>query len=137
MKFEWVLSNPLPPDFLKAMDSLGPGSVVFLEGEMGAGKTTLVREICLHWGIVDVASPTYAFHSRSLGPNRIIDHWDLYRIRSEEDLDSTGFWDQVPASDGICFIEWPERAPGFLPPGPFVRIKIAKSQRGRWVEFQI
>jgi tRNA threonylcarbamoyladenosine biosynthesis protein TsaE len=93
--------------------------VVLLHGEPGAGKTEFVKAfvngICLNAGErckVEVSSPTFALHhSYELGLEFLetVDHWDLYRLEGEDDLESSGFWDQFSASRFLIFIEWPER----------------------------
>jgi len=86
-------------------------SILLLSGDLGAGKTTSVRYLCEHLGIKHVQSPTYAIHQRHVGKNMIVDHVDLYRLQSEEELVSTGFWDLLQATDSLMIIEWYERIP--------------------------
>ena len=92
-----------------------PAGVVALKGEMGAGKTTLVKALCAAWNVVeDAVSPTFALVQSYLGQNRTIYHLDLYRLKNEEeawDLGLTEYFD----GEELNFVEWPERAPGILP----------------------
>lgn len=76
-----------------------------LQGPVGAGKTTFVRYLAQSLGIFNSQSPTYALHQRYLGATFVIDHYDLYRMQDEQDLMSTGFFDQLQESGLIC-IEW-------------------------------
>lgn len=87
--------------------------LVLLSGPMGAGKTELVKTWAAELGARGPASsPTYAFHqSYDLGTGATLEHWDLYRVRSEEELDGIGFWDLLDAAPGVVCVEWPERAP--------------------------
>lgn len=82
------------------------GSEFFLlQGAVGAGKTTFVRYLAESLGIFHSQSPTYALHQRYLGATFVIDHYDLYRMQDEQDLISTGFFDQLQSAGLIC-IEW-------------------------------
>lgn len=95
--------------------SVIPFGVVALRGEMGAGKTTLVKALCSAWGVQEGAvSPTFGLVQCYQGPGRSIYHLDLYRLKDEEeawDLGLTEYFD----GDGLNFVEWPEQAPGLLP----------------------
>lgn len=85
-------------------------ALIFVSGEMGAGKTTLIREICDTFGIKLVSSPTYAI-CNSYDQNGIrIKHLDLYRLETEEQVESAGVIDLISGDDDYCFVEWPERA---------------------------
>ena len=86
-----------------------PKSVVALTGPLGAGKTELVRTIAKSRGFHGMASPTFAIHHRYQGFSVSIDHLDLYRLQSEDELDGVGFWDFFAEHEGLIFIEWPER----------------------------
>jgi tRNA threonylcarbamoyladenosine biosynthesis protein TsaE len=95
--------------------ALAPGDVVALVGELGAGKTQLVRGICRGAGIPDgeVASPTFAIVAAYRGKLPVF-HADLYRVRDEDELHATGFFDLV-GGDGVLLVEWADRVPGALP----------------------
>lgn len=83
--------------------------VVALSGSLGAGKTEFVRTVAKARGFHDMASPTFAIHHRYQGYSLNIDHLDLYRLENEDELETTGFWDFFSESEGLIFIEWPER----------------------------
>lgn len=84
--------------------------VVLLEGGLGAGKTTLVNNICRVLGVKETtSSPTFGIHQFYQGTDRTIHHIDLYRIEDEDDLESVGFWDFFTAQEGLIFIEWADR----------------------------
>jgi tRNA threonylcarbamoyladenosine biosynthesis protein TsaE len=91
-----------------------PGDVVGVGGDLGAGKTTLVRGACRALGVASpVTSPTFTIGHRYEGRVPVA-HLDLYRL---EGLGSEGWGDLEPYFDGtICFVEWPEHAGGWLPP---------------------
>lgn len=93
--------------------ALAPGTVLRLIGPMGAGKTTFTRFLLESLGGRDVASPTYALHHAYPGGGVFthIDHWDLYRVKDESELDAAGFWELLEDAAGLTVIEWPEMIP--------------------------
>ncbi|GAB4482274.1 MAG: hypothetical protein OHK006_00260 [Thermodesulfovibrionales bacterium] len=106
---------------------LGPGSVVALYGDLGAGKTTMAKGIAAALGIDprDVTSPTFTIVCEHPGKVPLY-HIDLYRTAGPDDLESSGAWDAV-GGGGIAVIEWPERASGGLPEGAIcVRISCGE-----------
>jgi tRNA threonylcarbamoyladenosine biosynthesis protein TsaE len=101
-------------------DSLRDGDVVLLHGDLGAGKTTLVKGIASALGIVDVvSSPSFSlvneYDTGLAATVTRLYHLDLYRFRGEEDLASIGFDELVAPADGVTLVEWPERAAAALP----------------------
>jgi tRNA threonylcarbamoyladenosine biosynthesis protein TsaE len=115
----------------------GSGGVVFLSGDLGAGKTTLVRGLLRalgHRG--SVKSPTFTLVEPYVlggeGASLTVNHFDLYRLEGGADLEGLGFRDYLEGS-ALCLIEWPERAAGSgLRPDLEVRIEILDP--GREVE---
>lgn len=93
-----------------------PRSVILLQGDVGAGKTTLTSELVAALGGHSAASsPSYAIaNSYALAPQAALNlsevlHVDLYRVESEDDLQSTGFWDLLNhRAQALVIIEWPE-----------------------------
>lgn len=102
--------------------TLPGGSVVWLEGELGSGKTTLVRAILRGRGVTTaVTSPTYALVHHHQGPGGDCYHLDCYRLRHPDesaDLD----WETL-ATANLLLIEWPERA-GAWAPRPTHRLRL-------------
>lgn len=87
-----------------------PG-IVLLNGPMGAGKTQIARWILGELGSEEVASPTFAVHHRYEVKKIIVDHFDLYRLQTDGDLENTGFWDIVNETDNLVLVEWADRLP--------------------------
>lgn len=84
-------------------------------GEMGAGKTTLIKALCEFYQIDDIiSSPTFSLVNEYLGSNECIYHFDFYRIEDENEAYDIGFEDYLD-SKYLKFIEWPERIPNLLP----------------------
>ena len=96
---------------------LAPGDLVTVSGELGSGKTTLVRGACRALGVDDpITSPTFTIGHRYQG--RVdVSHLDLYRFAG---VSAAEWGDLEPYFDGaICFVEWPEAGEGVLPPARF------------------
>ena len=92
-----------------------PRGVVALQGEMGAGKTTLVQALCRAWGFEQQAvSPTFGLVQQYQLQEQTIYHMDLYRLNSEEEAWDLGLTEYLDA-EALNFVEWPEQAPGLLP----------------------
>lgn len=91
--------------------------LVLLNGEMGSGKTTFTTVLAEQLGASDAASPSFAIHSRYEGPRGTIDHFDLDRLKSEEELESIGFWDLLSEASldprRFVVIEWAQRLSEF------------------------
>lgn len=89
-------------------ERLGPGDVVLLSGELGSGKTTLVRGACRALGITaPVTSPTFTIGQRYAGGRFPVSHLDLYRLQTLEDEDPA-LLDDYLANGAVAFVEWPD-----------------------------
>ncbi|MEN8175521.1 MAG: tRNA (adenosine(37)-N6)-threonylcarbamoyltransferase complex ATPase subunit type 1 TsaE [Pseudomonadota bacterium] len=109
---------------------LAPDAVVFLQGDLGAGKTTLVRGILRGLGHAGaVKSPTYTLVEPYELPKGRCDHMDLYRLADPGELEYLGVRDLVGAGH-LLLVEWPEKAEAALP-APDLRIRIEHARRGR------
>lgn len=94
---------------------LGPGAVVALRGELASGKTCFVRGMASAFGAAAaVHSPTFTLVNEYATTPRLY-HADLYRLSGPADLIELGY-EELFDSDGICAVEWAERAEGLLPP---------------------
>lgn len=109
--------------------------VIALYGDLGAGKTCFVRGLCYGLGIDDnVSSPTFAIINEYSGIFNVY-HFDMYRITSEEDLYSSGFFDYL--DDGIIVTEWSENIEDFLPEGMIkVFIEYGENENERDLTFE-
>ena len=95
---------------------LGPGDVVALYGDLGAGKTHLVKGLAAGLGLDadEVASPTFVLvHEYATTPP--LYHFDAYRTERPDEFTRLGF-EEYAEGDGICVVEWPERIAPLLPP---------------------
>ena len=89
--------------------------VVFLDGDLGTGKTTLVKEIIFALGVKEkVKSPTFTIIEPYELNNENIYHVDLYRIIDPSELEIIGLREYLNESNAIIFIEWPEKGYGYL-----------------------
>ncbi len=98
--------------------------LVLLNGDLGAGKTQLVRWFVEALGGTVASSPTFAIHQSYESPGGNVDHVDLYRLESAADLDSAGVWDLLAQPNALIFIEWAERIPNEMWPKNFKQVRI-------------
>lgn len=111
---------------------LKPGAVVAFYGELGSGKTTMIKGFARGLGVKEmVKSPSFVIVTEYQGRVPVY-HVDLYRIKSPEEFTEIGIESYI-GGDGVCLIEWAEKAEGLLPEGA-VRIRIAVLPQGRSFE---
>ncbi len=112
---------------------LQPGMVIYLQGDLGAGKTTLVRSVLNALGYNGrVKSPTYTLLEPYQVAGLDLRHFDLYRMNDEEEWESAGFRDEFNGRN-IFFIEWPDKARNLLPTAD-VEVVFEILPQGRRVE---
>jgi len=124
---------------VKIASSLKNGDVIALYGDLGSGKTRLVKGICLGLDVKQmVNSPTFIIVNEYNSTKfHNIFHFDLYRLKSEEEILAMGF-DDYMNNRGIIIIEWPEHAERLLPEGT-IKIHISHSvenENERWIKVE-
>lgn len=132
MKFEVLLPNVTATENWGRQFAAGlkPGVLVLLKGELGAGKTTLVRAVLRALGVEgNIKSPTYPVLETYNVSSLYLHHFDFYRIKSQSELEDAGFR-EVFGGPGLCFVEWPERAGEWLPAAD-VSIELSTKGEGR------
>jgi len=121
--------NTLPIAAASLLKFAGNEKIFLFEGEMGAGKTTLIKSLCLKLDMVDnVSSPTYSIVNEYIFPKGKIYHFDFFRIKNEAEAFDIGFEEYLMSGE-YCFIEWPEMIAG-LWPEHFIEIKIVENENG-------
>ena len=102
------------------------GSLILMKGQVGAGKTTFISYFCQAFQLRFVQSPTYAIHQHYQNSEVTVEHFDLYRLDSEDELQAAGFYDLINAPADYKFIEWSEKikADDLLSIGPLYEMKF-------------
>ena len=122
----------------KFMSMTNDRTVIAFEGAMGAGKTTFIKAICKHLGVIDVVnSPTFSIINeyRSNASSILIYHFDFYRINNISEARQIGIEDYF-YSGSLCFIEWPEKIKELLPDNAIL-VKIEElADQSRIVTFE-
>ena len=109
----------------KFSSKLKGNEVIAFYGDLGAGKTAFTRGVADFFGLKDeVSSPTFALVNEYSSEKAKIYHFDMYRINTLEDLESTGFFDYL--GRGIILVEWSENIKEYLPED-LIEIKISKT----------
>ncbi len=107
-------------------------SVFCFYGNLGAGKTTLIKLICEKLQVTDtISSPTYPIINEYHYPNGIIYHIDLYRLKSIDEALNIGL-EEYLYSGNLSFIEWPDNFESILP-DKHIKIKISKFEEDRTI----
>ncbi|MCF8305009.1 MAG: tRNA (adenosine(37)-N6)-threonylcarbamoyltransferase complex ATPase subunit type 1 TsaE [Ignavibacteriales bacterium] len=93
---------------------LQEGDVIIFSGDLGAGKTTLIKLICSFWNIPEVSSPTFNIVNEYFGDYKVY-HFDFYRVDDAGELTDIGFEDYLNDLSAFVIIEWGEKFPSLLP----------------------
>jgi tRNA threonylcarbamoyladenosine biosynthesis protein TsaE len=112
------------PSIASEIISFAKNTRIFLfYGDMGAGKTTLIKALCESLGTTEpVTSPTFSIVNEYIGTKNRIYHFDFYRLKNQTEALDMGY-EEYFYSDAYCFIEWPEKIPDLLPAN-YVSINI-------------
>jgi tRNA threonylcarbamoyladenosine biosynthesis protein TsaE len=104
------------PQAAEAILANSAGNIIFLfYGELGAGKTTLIKVLCETLGVTEQAtSPTFSIVNEYIGRDSRIFHFDFYRLKNQTEALDMGY-EEYFYSGAYCFIEWPEKIPDLLP----------------------
>ncbi len=121
---------------------LEPKTLVFLNGPLGVGKTQWVKTVLSFMGIPDASSPTFSLinNYEDKVKKLKIYHVDLYRIESETDLESIGFWDLLENENGLIFVEWSQKVSPHLWPRDWIQysldLEFSKNEDSRLYNFK-
>jgi tRNA threonylcarbamoyladenosine biosynthesis protein TsaE len=112
------------PSVASAILNYSSGHKIFLfYGDMGSGKTTLIKSICDYLGTTEaVTSPTFSIVNEYVGKDGNIYHFDFYRLKNQTEALDMGY-EEYLYSGAYCLIEWPEKIPGLLP-DHYIRVQI-------------
>ena len=124
----------LPDVAEEVLRSLEGRSIVLFRGEMGAGKTTLIRAIMAELGSDDtISSPTFAIVNHySTAQGEAVYHFDFYRIERPEEALDFGYEEYFYSGD-LCLVEWPEKIEGLLPEEVMTVSIVADSEEERTI----
>lgn len=133
MKFseEITSESMLPALAHRLLNFAGQRRIFLFSGEMGSGKTTLIKELCKHLGAEEgLSSPTFSIVNEYLtATGKKVYHFDLYRLKNTQEAADIGMEDYLD-SGNYCFIEWPEIAEQ-LYPAETLKIRIETSGEKR------
>lgn len=125
MKLTYQLSE-LKEISKKIISQFNTPKTLLFYGEMGVGKTTLIKELVKQLGVLEItSSPTFSIVNEYKGKKNSVFHFDFYRITNEEEVYDIGIEDYF-YQNAWCFIEWPEQIPNILPEDSIV-IKLKKN----------
>ena len=120
---EFVYTYNTIHNFAKKITPLLKYKLVFLEGELGSGKTTLIKQFCKELGFKNqVTSPTFPLLNIYKNNEKNIYHADLYRLKNINEINELGFYELVESNNWF-FVEWPELLYGVID-FPYTKIKI-------------
>ena len=125
----------LPSSAKQLIQAFGNKKIIAFSGEMGAGKTTLIKAICEELGVKQtISSPTFSIVNEYLSSiGKKIYHFDFYRINNISEAYDMGY-EEYFYSDAYCFIEWPEKIAELMP-DDVLKVNITVKDGVRVVEF--
>ena len=123
VRMEFVYTYNTIHNFAKKITPLLKYKLVFLEGELGSGKTTLIKQFCKELGFKNqVTSPTFPLLNIYKNNEKNIYHADLYRLKNIDEINELGFY-EIMENKNWFFVEWPELLYGVID-FPYTKIKI-------------
>lgn len=115
----------------KKIVTLSKHKVILFEGEMGAGKTTLIQAIARHLGVVQaMSSPTFSLVNEYEYDDKLLYHFDLFRIKDIDEAYGIGIEEYLD-SGNFCFIEWPDKIMSILPDYHSVVLEVVDPETRR------
>nr|MDD3720311.1 tRNA (adenosine(37)-N6)-threonylcarbamoyltransferase complex ATPase subunit type 1 TsaE [Candidatus Gracilibacteria bacterium] len=113
-------------------------SIIFLYGDLGAGKTTIAKHIVndLLGFKGDITSPTYTYYNKYKIRNNNIYHFDLYRLKNYDEFFAIGGEEILDNNDGIIIIEWPEVIEKYYKPDISIKLKKTKNEDEREITIE-
>jgi len=116
MKLQVNSLEELPLAAKKILEESNSEKIFVFKGEMGTGKTTLIKELCLQIGVKSaMSSPTFSLiNEYETNNDEVVYHFDFYRLEDEQEAFDYGYEDYF-FSGNYCFIEWPEKIPNLIP----------------------
>ena len=129
---EFITNSPAETEAIGAAlgKILNPGTVIAYRGDLGAGKTAFTRGLAKGLGCAEmVTSPTYTIVNEYLGGRIPLFHFDMYRLRSSDDLFDIG-WDDYLDRGGVCAVEWSENVDDAIEDAIYITIeKLGEDSR--------
>lgn len=128
---EIFVSTPadLPGAAASILKQAGSNKIFLFYGDMGAGKTTLIKSLCAELGVNDeVTSPTFSIVNEYEGTGGPVYHFDFYRLKSQDEALDMGY-EEYFFSENYCFIEWPEKIAGLIP-DLYTGVRISVGENG-------
>jgi tRNA threonylcarbamoyladenosine biosynthesis protein TsaE len=115
MEIDYSDLSAIDANSTKIIAFAGDLKIWLFDGEMGTGKTTLIKAVCRNLGVSEeqMSSPTFSIVNEYTGKDGLIYHFDLYRLKHIGELFDIGFEEYLD-SGNYCLIEWPELAKSFL-----------------------
>ena len=129
---QYITNSPAETEAIGAAlgNIINPGTVIAYRGDLGAGKTAFTRGLARGLGCTEiVTSPTYTIVNEYLGGRLPLFHFDMYRLRSSDDLFDIG-WDDYLDRGGVCAVEWSENVDDAMEDAVYITIeKLGEDSR--------
>ena len=129
--------SELPQAATQILKEAKEEKIFLFYGEMGAGKTTLIKELCKQLGTTDhTSSPTFSIINEYKVEDTAIFHFDFYRLKNQNEAFDLGYEDYF-FSNNYCMIEWPEKIPDLIPQR-YLKVEIKTlSEKERLIEVKL